>query len=266
MGRGRLAVLEADALANVRDQRAPLPVEILHTRERSGVSRKEGLGMARRRGYPCGRACRGASRRDGKGIGIRGWQPAAGRRTVFTIGHSNHSAAKFIRLLEVYGIEILVDIRSHPYSRHAPRFNASALEAALSSDGIGYLFLGGELGGRPEGEEFYDEKGRVDYALFGCSRPFLDGISRLEKEVRTRTVALLCSEENPTRCHRRLLVGRALQEQGITLRHIRGDCSVETEDEMNGSQPVLFPEAEASTRKSIRSVSRRRRRPNSSRP
>jgi len=183
---------------------------------------------------------------------------------VFTIGHSNHSAEKFVRLLKVYGIEILIDTRSHPYSRHAPRFNARALEAVLSKDGIGYLFLGGELGGRPEGREFYDAKGRVDYALVGCSRPFLDGISRLEKEIRTHTVALLCSEEDPARCHRRLLAGRALEERGIMLRHIRGDGSVETERETDGGQPVLFPETEASPRKSIRSVSRKSRRPSSS--
>jgi uncharacterized protein (DUF488 family) len=183
---------------------------------------------------------------------------------IFTIGHSNHSAEKFLRLLKEYGIEVLVDTRSHPYSRHAPRFNASALEAALSRDGIGYLFMGGELGGRPVGEEFYDAGGRVDYGLVGCSRPFLDGISRLEQEVSTRTVALLCSEEDPTRCHRRLLVGRALEERGVTLRHIRGDGSIHIEGEMDGGQPVLFPETEVSPRKSIRSVSRRRRRPSSS--
>jgi uncharacterized protein (DUF488 family) len=167
-------------------------------------------------------------------------------------------------LLKDCGVEAVVDTRSHPYSRHAPRFNARALQAALSRDGIGYLFLGGELGGRPEGEEFYDGNGRVDYALLGCSRPFLDGISRLEGEILARTVALLCSEENPARCHRRLLIGRALEKRGIVLRHIRGDGSVETERDLTGSQPVLFPESEASLRKSIRSASRKRQRPSSS--
>jgi uncharacterized protein (DUF488 family) len=183
---------------------------------------------------------------------------------VYTVGHSSHSAQKLAGLLKAYGIEVLVDTRSRPYSRYAPHFNRSAIETFLSDDGIGYLFLGRELGGRPEGEEFYDGNGRVDYALVGCSRPFLDGISRLECEIQSRTVALLCSEENPARCHRRLLVGRALEERGITLRHIRGDGSVETEDDMNGGHPVLFPETEASPRKSIRSVSRKRRRPSSS--
>jgi len=183
---------------------------------------------------------------------------------VFTVGHSNHPAEKFLRLLKGYGIEVVADTRSRPYSGYAPHFDARALEAVLSRDGIGYLFLGGKLGGRPEGEEFYDAKGRVDYALVGCSRPFLDGISRLEREIRTHTVALLCSEEDPARCHRRLLVGRALEERGVTLRHIRGDGSIQTECEMDGGQPILFPETEVSPRKSIRSVSRKRRRPGSS--
>ena len=198
----------------------------------------------------------------GKGITIGDQQPE--KNPVFTIGHSNHSAAKLAWLLKRYGIEVLVDTRSRPYSRHAPHFNRGAIEAELSKDGIGYLFLGGELGGRPEGKEFYDGKGRVDYSLVGCSRSFLDGISRLEQEIRARAVALLCSEEDPTRCHRRLLVGWALEERGFVLRHIRGDGSIHIEGEMDGGQPVLFPETEVSPRKSIRSVSRRRRRQSSS--
>jgi uncharacterized protein (DUF488 family) len=183
---------------------------------------------------------------------------------VFTIGHSNHSAKQFMDLLRRHGIEVLVDTRSRPYSRHAPHFNARDIEATLAGDGIRYLFLGLELGGRPEEKEFYDAQGRVNYALVERSQPFLDGIHRLEKEIGTHKVALLCSEEDPTRCHRRLLVGRALSERGIAIRHIRGDGSVRAEGEATGIQPALFPDAEVSVRKSIRSVLRRRRRPSSS--
>ena len=202
---------------------------------------------------------------DGRGQIIGGQNYLGGSRgSVFTIGHSNHPAGKFAGLLKGHGIEVLVDARSHPYSRHAPHYNARALAAALSGDGIGYVFLGRELGGRPEGEEFYDAEGRVDYALVRRSRAFLDGMSRLEREIAVRTVALLCSEENPSGCHRRLLVGWALGERGFAVRHIRGDGGVQTEGEEPGVQPVLFTEAEVSQRKSIRSVSRRRRRPSSS--
>jgi uncharacterized protein (DUF488 family) len=202
-------------------------------------------------------------RQDGRGSAIGDRRSAEG--SVFTIGHSNHSAEKLAGLLRRHGIEVLVDARSHPYSGHAPHFNASAIEATLSGGGIGYLFLGRELGGRPEGEEFYDAEGRVDYALVERSRPFLDGIHRLEKEIRARRVALLCSEEDPAWCHRRLLIGRALGERGVAVRHIRGDGSVLTEGEAaDERQPALFPEEEVGPRKSIRSVLRRRRRPSSS--
>ena len=145
-----------------------------------------------------------------------------------------------------------------------PHFNTKDIEAILSDSGIEYLFLGLELGGRPKGEEFYDTEGRVDYAMVERSQPFLDGIYRLEKEIQARRVALLCSEEDPARCHRRLLIGWALSKRGVTVRHIRGDGSVQVEGEAAGDQLPLFPEAEVSTRKSIRSVLRRRRRPSSS--
>jgi uncharacterized protein (DUF488 family) len=183
---------------------------------------------------------------------------------VFTVGHSNHSVEKFAVLLKRHGIEVLVDIRSRPYSRHAPQFNARGIEATLTGNGIRYLFLGRELGGRPEEEMFYDTEGRVEYALVERSRPFLDGIKRLEREIQSNRITLLCSEEDPARCHRRLLVGRTLEERGFTLWHIRGDGSIQIEGETDGGQPVLFPETEASPRKSIRSVSRKRRRPSSS--
>jgi uncharacterized protein (DUF488 family) len=187
-------------------------------------------------------------------------------RSVYTIGHSNHSAEKFTDLLKRHGIEILVDARSQPYSRHAPHFNARTIERVLSGNGISYLFLGRELGGRPEGEEYYDAEGLVDYALLERSRPFLDGMRRLEMEIENRRVALLCSEEDPTGCHRRLLVGHALEGRGIPVLHIRGDGGVQAEGETASGQRALFPESEVSARKSTRSVSPRRRHPSSSEP
>jgi uncharacterized protein (DUF488 family) len=187
----------------------------------------------------------------------------SGRWSIFTIGHSNHSAEKFVGLLKGHGIEVVADVRSQPYSRHAPHFSARDLEAILSEHGIGRLFLGLELGGRPTAEEFYDADGRVDYARIERSRSFLDGVQRLESSIRDHKVALLCSEEDPIACHRRLLVGRVLGERGIGVRHIRRDGSVQTEGESSGDQPVLFPDTEVSIRKSTRSVLRRKRRPGS---
>ena len=189
---------------------------------------------------------------------------SSGRWSIFTIGHSNHSAEKFVGLLKQHGIEVVADVRSQPYSRHAPHFNAKDIEAILWDNGIRRLFLGFELGGRPTAEAFYDADGRVDYARIERSRSFLDGIKQLESSIRDHKIALLCSEEDPVGCHRRLLVGHVLGERGIVVRHIRGDGSVQTEGEASGEQPVLFPDTEVSVRKSIRSVLRRKRHPGSS--
>jgi uncharacterized protein (DUF488 family) len=102
----------------------------------------------------------------------------SGRWSIFTIGHSNHSAEKFVGLLKEHGIEVVADVRSQPYSRHAPHFSAKDIEAILWDNGIRRLFLGFELGGRPTAEAFYDADGRVEYARIERSRSFLDGIKR----------------------------------------------------------------------------------------
>jgi uncharacterized protein (DUF488 family) len=69
--------------------------------------------------------------------------------TIFTIGHSNHSLEMFIGLLKSHKIDVLLDVRSKPFSRFSPHFNKHDLEKAVKASGIKYLFLGRELGGRP---------------------------------------------------------------------------------------------------------------------
>ncbi len=83
--------------------------------------------------------------------------------SIFTIGHSRHTAEHFVSLLRANEIERFVDVRSHPASRWAPQFGKAALAQALGAHAIDYVFLGRELGGRPNGAEFYREDGAVDY-------------------------------------------------------------------------------------------------------
>lgn len=192
---------------------------------------------------------------------------ASQERSVFTIGHSNHPLEHFIDLLRAHRVEALVDTRSAPYSKYTPHFNKENLKAAVTERGFKYLFLGMELGGRPEGAGYYDEDGRVDYALVAESAPFLKGIARVEKGLESYRVALLCAEENPEGCHRRLLVGRVFGQRGVMVLHIRGDGSVQTEAEVDPPQDeqlALFGASEAPEWKSIQSVLPRERRPGSS--
>jgi uncharacterized protein (DUF488 family) len=184
---------------------------------------------------------------------------------VFTVGHSNHTVEHFLGLLQSQAIEVVVDTRSQPHSKYAVQFDYDALKAALEAVGIRYLYLGRELGGRPEGGEFYDEAGHVLYDRVAATNLFQEGLSRLERGIREYTVALVCAEENPAECHRRLLIGRVLLERGVRVEHIRGEGRVQTEEEVaaeadpNRDQLSLFEKVEAEPWKSIPSVLRKKR-------
>ncbi len=144
---------------------------------------------------------------------------------VFTVGHSNHPIERLIEVLAGPGIEVLVDVRTHPRSRFSPQFNQGALAEALAAVGIRYVHLGDQLGGRPVGSEWYGEDGQVRYDRVATSATFRAGLARLESGAARYRVAVMCAEEDPRRCHRRLLITPALLADGIEVVHLRGDGS-----------------------------------------
>ena len=149
--------------------------------------------------------------------------------TIFTIGHSRHTADHFLALLHAHEIDRLVDVRSQPRSKWAPHFDTDALARLLDIRGVDYVYLGRQLGGRPSGREFYRQDGTVDYAHRATAPDFAEGISRLVALAQCRRTAILCAEEDPTCCHRRLLVAPALMRSGAAVVHVRGDGRVEPE-------------------------------------
>ncbi len=188
---------------------------------------------------------------------------------VFTIGHSNHAEEVFFDLLAAHNISLLVDVRSSPYSKYTPHFSKDNLEFSLRGRGIKYLFLGEELGGRPASMSYYDDAGYVLYGRLAKSKLFRAGIARVIEAARVGRVALMCGEEDPAGCHRRLLAGKVLLEYGMNLLHIRGDGTLQTEEELrrlearekqerSHGQLPLFEFEEEPEWKSIRSVSPKR--------
>jgi uncharacterized protein (DUF488 family) len=164
------------------------------------------------------------------------------QRTVWTIGHSNHTLDRLIELLRGQRIAVVADVRTSPYSAYSAQFNKDELQLSLADAGIRYVFLGTELGGRPTDPAMYDTDGRVQYDLVAGSPAYRAGIDRLLRGAQEYRVALLCGEEDPISCHRRRLVGRTLVEQGLELRHIRGDGSVSDEPNLRAREAVEFPE------------------------
>jgi uncharacterized protein (DUF488 family) len=180
---------------------------------------------------------------------------------IWTVGHSNHSFERLLELLRVERIDFVIDVRSYPYSRFARQFNREQLEIGLRGAGIGYLFLGEELGGRPAREDHYDQDGHARYDRMAEQDPFRHAVQRLLGGCRSHRIALMCSEADPHHCHRRLLVGKVLGEHGVRLRHIFADGTVLTEDSVDlrtdSAQESLFGEETAW--RSTQSVSHRRR-------
>lgn len=182
------------------------------------------------------------------------------KRVIWTIGHSNHTFERFVELLRIERIEFVVDVRSHPYSRFAEQFNRERLEVALHGADMRYVFMGDELGGRPSREDHYDEQGRALYDRMAEQGAFQSALQRLLRGCREHRVALMCSEAEPRNCHRRLLVGKVLAEQGVRLRHILTDGAILIEDVVTlgdeDAQESLF--AKETVWRSTQSVSHRR--------
>jgi len=141
---------------------------------------------------------------------------------VLTIGHSTHSWERFVALLHSANVTAIADVRTSPYSRHSPQFSRDTLRAQLQLDGISYVFLGKELGGRPSGHRFYCD-GIADYEKMAQTPEFSKGLDRVIDGSKKYRIALMCSERDPLDCHRCLLVGRALAQRGVRVNHILDD-------------------------------------------
>ena len=180
----------------------------------------------------------------------------------FTIGHSNHAVQAWLALLLQNGVEVVVDARSSPYSKYVPQFDKELMQRSLEESGIRYLFLGAELGGRPANPAYYDAKGRVLYSRLCDDIRFRAAIARLETGMERFRVALVCGEEDPAHCHRRLLIGRVLCEHGHAMLHIRGDGRLESDETVAAetgkplidTQPALFAELDEDQWRSTASV------------
>lgn len=109
---------------------------------------------------------------------------------------------------------MIVDVRSQPYSRHAPDFTKRRLELLCDEAEIGYRWLGATLGGKPE------------QGPAGPERPgFDESIDELVELAASTPTVILCAELEPGACHRSTIVGAALDERGIEVTHILGDGS-----------------------------------------
>lgn len=147
---------------------------------------------------------------------------------IYTIGHSNLPLEEFAGLLQAKGIELVVDVRSIPYSRYSPQFNREGLQEALGRLGIGYRYLGDSLGGRPNDPACYNGD-KPDYAKIARQEAYRSGINELLQMASEHPTAIMCAEEEPHLCHRHQLITRTLldEHEVVEVMHIRRDGGLE---------------------------------------
>lgn len=170
---------------------------------------------------------------------------------ILTIGHSNHAIEHFTEVLRDHDVSAVADVRSMPFSQYAPHFNKGALKESLAQEGIGYVFLGRELGARTSDRSCYVD-GKVQYARLAETQLFKAGIARLLRGAEEQQITVMCTEKDPLDCHRTLLVARALIHEGATIDHVLADGQLESNDEAMArllekqdlGQPDLFRTAD----------------------
>ena len=150
---------------------------------------------------------------------------------IYTIGHSNHEIGIFLNLLITKNIDMIVDVRSAPFSKMYPYYNRDILESTLKENKIGYLFLGELIGGRSRNRNDYEE-GQVVYSRLAAKDDYQVAIQRVLDGSAKFEIALMCSEKEPLDCHRTLLLSQSLSELGAQIVHIKGDGKLESQSEI----------------------------------
>jgi len=129
-------------------------------------------------------------------------------KPICTLGTSTRSTEEFIELLSSHGVEVVVDVRRFPSSRFE-QFCREKLEGLLPEARIDYIYMGEELGGYRRG----------GYQRFTTTPQFLSGLQKLEEIARKRSMAIICAERFPWRCHRRF-IALELEKRGWRVSHI----------------------------------------------
>lgn len=147
----------------------------------------------------------------------------------FTIGHSDLPVEVFINHLHKNMIDCVVDVRSSPYSKYSPQYNRGEISRTLERENIEYHYMGDVLGGRYSDPSLLFPDGTVDYQKVARTHKFISGLNKVISLIESgKIAALMCSEKDPLRCHRFVLVARNLQSRGVQVIHLYRDGGQKT--------------------------------------
>jgi uncharacterized protein (DUF488 family) len=142
---------------------------------------------------------------------------------VMSIGHSTRTLEEFILLLQTHGVTCVADVRTVPRSRHNPQFNKTSLPGSLKKVGLGYVHMPG-LGGLRHASHDSSNGGWHNasfrgYADYMQTPEFKKSLKELILLAKRTSIAMMCAEAVPWRCHRSLIAD-ALLVRGIRTEDI----------------------------------------------
>lgn len=156
------------------------------------------------------------------------------KNVLYTIGHSNHTIERFIKLLKQHEINCVVDVRSNPYSRYNEQFNRENIKIQLNQNGIYYIFMGEEFGARRKEKELYTIDGYLDFEKTVKSSKFLNGVERIKEGLkRNFNIAIMCTEKNPIDCHRNIMIAKYFYDIGYEVKNILENGEIVEQQEIN---------------------------------
>ncbi len=147
------------------------------------------------------------------------------KAVIYTIGHSTHPIDEFISMLKDFHVHKLIDVRSIPKSGFNPQYNQEALAKSLAKEKINYEHMS-DLGGLRHAKKDSVNLGWRNasfrgYADYMQTESFENSLQELIKMAQRKTVAIMCAEAVPWRCHRSLIAD-ALLLHGLDVRDIMG--------------------------------------------
>jgi uncharacterized protein (DUF488 family) len=127
--------------------------------------------------------------------------------TIYTIGFSKKNLREFIAKLQNAGVKKVIDVRLNNTSQLAGYAKKEDLEYILDLVGIGYEHHP-ELAPTEELLKGYKQK-KIPWdqyeSEFNKILPKRQPLKSIDFENQNGSICLLCSEDKPDRCHRRLL-------------------------------------------------------------
>ena len=131
-----------------------------------------------------------------------------GMQEVFSIGYAQYTRDHLLERLRQFGVTAIADIRTYRSSSYWTAFDSESFGPFLRAHGIAYVFLGDQLGGKPQIEALYPDE-RLDYERLARQNFFQAGLDRVENGAGKFTLCLMCAEKDP------LESGRSLRELGF---------------------------------------------------